>query len=66
MAMAVFCCPSCDSDYEQNQEMGAAVCYSVIMYVNYDVTAEDGTEMVAVTNKNRKWQQSIAMKIMLK
>jgi len=29
------------SNYEQDQEMGTAVCYSVIMYVNYDLTAED-------------------------
>jgi hypothetical protein len=31
------------SNYE-DQEMGAAVCYSVIMYVNYDLTAEDGRD----------------------
>jgi len=24
--------------------MGAAVCYSVIMYVNYDLTAENGRD----------------------
>jgi hypothetical protein len=24
--------------------MGAAVCYSVIIYVNYDLTAEDGRD----------------------
>jgi len=31
------------SNYEQDQEMAAAVCYSDIMYVNYDLTAEDGS-----------------------
>lgn len=32
------------SNYEQDQAMGAAVCYSVIIYVNYDLTAEDGRD----------------------
>jgi len=32
------------SNYEQDQEIGAAICYSVIMYVNYDMRAEDGRD----------------------
>jgi hypothetical protein len=29
-------------NYKQDQKMGADTCYFVIVYVNYDLTAEDG------------------------
>ena len=51
------------SNYEQDQEMGAVVCYSVIMYVNYDLTAEDGSsykkeQKMAAINSNENHAQA--------
>lgn len=43
------------SNYEQDQEIEAAVRYSVIMYVNYDLTVEDGRD-----GRSYKQEQKIA------
>jgi hypothetical protein len=50
-------------NYEQDRKMGAAACYSVITYVNYDLTAEDG-RVDSSYKQEQKMAAVTALKIM--